>query len=257
MKTTLALQLFASAALADQVLDLNEKEDKDIWAHQTLVQRLGQCSSVKIQNVGTGTFLTQSELWGVPACQSVTIKKEGTTHGLEDEEQGIAHVGQTFNLIPSADRTVRIESSGSALGLHANRRDTNVGCSLVSEDPYTTQPLHTSANWAIFRTNEIKPEDNLNPDDLLDSEWYIMAYFTKEPLARLTKYDENFPETASRVLTAKSSDSDAVEALLVLEDIKSLEDLRELAKEFSAHSEQKPLDKFNTWKFTCGDTVIQ
>jgi len=64
-----------------------------------------------------------------------------------------------------------------------------------------------------------------------------MAYFTKEPLARLTKYDENFPETASRVLTAKSTDSDAVEALLVLEDIKSLEDLRELAKEFSSHGE--------------------
>lgn len=177
--------------------------------------------------------------------------------GPDDEEPGVAAVSQTFSLAPSAERTVRIEASGSALGLHANRRDTDVGCSLVSEDPYTTQPLHTSSNWALFRTQEIT-EEQLSPDDLLQSEWYLTAYFVKDPKARLTKYDENLPETASRMLTARSASSDSVEALLVLEDIQSLAALRTQASQFAAWSNEKPSDeltKLRSWRFICDQTA--
>lgn len=177
----------------------------------------------------------------------------------DGEDQGVAVAGQTFNLVPSAERTVRIESSGSALGLHANRRDKDVGCSLVSEDPYTTQPLHTSSNWALFRTEEIKDGEQLSSDDLLQSEWYLTAFFVKEPLARLTKYDENMPETASRMLTARSASSDSVDALLVLEDIRSLENLREQAGKFAAWANEDPIpniNKFNSWKFICEEAVL-
>lgn len=253
MKTSLAVQLFASAALAQSQIDFANAPDKDLLAHQALVQRLSQCSSVKIQNVATGTFLTQLEAEELPACVRVTIKKEGQgMMDLGEDDVGVAYAGQTFNFIPQAERTVRIEATGSALGLHANRRDTNVGCSWVSEDPYTTQPLHTSSNWALYRTSEIK-EDSLSPDDLLQSEWYLTAQFVKDPKARLTKYDENLPETASRMLTARSVTSDAVDALLVLEDIKSLETLREQAGKFAAWANDEPIQQFNTWKFVCDE----
>jgi hypothetical protein len=166
---------------------------------------------------------------------------------------GVAVAGQTFNVVPTAERAVRIEATGSALGLHANRRDTQVGCSLVTANPYTTQPLHTSSNWGLYRTQEITDDMQLTSDDLLQSEWYLTAFFEKDPKARLTRYDENLPEKAQRMLTARSAASDAVEALLVLEDIKSLESLREQAGKFSAYTDEPAaaMPKFSSWKFIC------
>lgn len=190
MKTALAFQLFASAATAKETtaIDFSEAEDKDLLAHQALIDRLSQCTSVSIQNVGTGAFLTQLESMMMPRCVSVSVKKPGFKADEQDNE-AVAAVSQRFNLQPTADRTVRIEASGSALGLHANRGDTRVGCSLQTRDPYTTQPLHTSSNWALFRSKEIT-ESQLSPDDLLASEWYLTAQFVAETKARVAVYDE-------------------------------------------------------------------
>lgn len=55
------------------------------------------------------------------------------------------------------------------------------------------------------------------------------------------------------MLTARSATSDAVDALLVLEDIKSLETLREQAGKFAAWANDEPIKQFNSWKFVCDE----
>ena len=96
-----------------------------------------------------------------------------------------------------------------------------LGCSIKTSDPYTSQPIHTSCNFSLYRSKAIT-EDELSYDDLLNSEWYIDALFAKDPEAVVTKFDEEQPDTTSRILTAKSHSSDEVEALLVMENITSL-----------------------------------
>lgn len=56
------------------------------------------------------------------------------------------------------------------------------------------------------------------------------------------------------MLTAKAADSDGVEALLVLEDIKGLEYLREQQSKLATYGEQEAVPSYNTWKFVCDES---
>lgn len=176
----------------------------------------------------------------------------------------VSYTAQGFNLKPTSESTVRIESADSALGLHAKRKATDVGCSIRTDNPMDTQPLATSSNWAIFRSKEIT-ESQLSPDDLLQSEWFLTAQFVPKVWRRVTIYDDVDPNTAMRMLTAKSSTSDDVEALLVLEDIKGLETIREqqnklasmrYSLQYNTNAQAESAPSFNTWKFICDESKL-
>lgn len=48
MKSAIALQLFTAATLAQDQIDFSAAEDKDQLATQALLNRLSQCTNVKI-----------------------------------------------------------------------------------------------------------------------------------------------------------------------------------------------------------------
>jgi len=136
--------------------------------------------------------------------------------------------------------------------MHSSRRDSTLGCSIKTSDPYTSQPIHTSCNFSLYRSKAIT-EDELSYDDLLNSEWYIDALFAKDPEAVSTKFDEEQPDTTSRILTAKSHSSDEVEALLVMENITSLREYATMFEEWVDQGGDIDSDqhKLNKWRFQC------
>merc|ERR1711935_1074037 len=73
------------------------------------------------------------------------------------------------------------------------------------------------------------------------------------PEAVSTKFDEEQPDTTSRILTAKSHSSDEVEALLVMENITSLREYATMFEEWVDQGGDIDSDqhKLNKWRFQC------
>lgn len=194
--------------------------------------------------MATGTFLTQSEAIGKESCVSIL-------------NQDSANAGQAFKILSTINQTVTIQAKGSGLHLLSHSGFPQIGCSSFTTDGQSH--LDMSSSWALYRTDEIKADEQLTADDLLQSEWYLSAFFTEQPNER-AQFD---PAMAQRMLTAMSTELDSVEALLQLEDIKSLETLREqMAKLKALTGEDGPAtqsmdDKLNSWRFVCEEPASQ